>query len=161
MPKQPTKPIPATRPDDDDDLGSGRHHGCGPARAALARTGELSRRLDAHVAVDNEQVTAIRNDISEVRGEVREVSGHVGNLRVDVAKTLSAVDNLNATLGEPRQVQHVKMIAEVETSKATTIAGIEDAADRRKAKRAIWLKIAVVLVGLVGGVIGMLIEHFR
>lgn len=163
MPKQPTKPsMPAVNPlGEDADLGSARHRACGPARAALARTGELSRRLDAHAAEDDEQVRALRDDIGEVRGEVRAVNDHVGDLRVDVAKTLSVVDNISATLADQREIKHVRMIAEVETGKAAVIAGIEDEADRKKARRAFWLKVGVVVVGLVGAVAGMLIEHYR
>jgi hypothetical protein len=154
--------MPAVQPPDDGaDLGSARHKACGPARAALSRSGDLARRLEAHVAEDSEQLGEIRGDLGEVRGEVRQLSGHVGDLRVDVAKTLTAVDNLTLVVGEQREIKHVKMIAEVETGTAAQIATIKDEADRRRTRRALWFKVGVAILTLLSGIAGALIEHFR
>jgi hypothetical protein len=154
--------MPAVQPPEDGaDLGSARHRACGAARAALSRTGDVARRLEEHIAEDNEQLGEIRRDVGELRSESRELSSHVGDLRVDVAKTLSAVDNLTVAVGEQREIKHVKMIAEVETGKAATIAIIEDEADQRRTRRAIWLKVGVAVLTLLSGIVGALIEHFR
>ena len=152
----------------DDDPGSGRHRACAPARAALARTDVLAHQLeeqsmllDEHAATDNNQLGAIRDQIHEVRAEQRVMGEHVNDMRVEVGKLSTAVAGFGTVLGEQREVKHMQVIAQVETSKVATIAEIEDKSDRRKARRAFWLKVAVILIGLVGTVLGMIIERYR
>ncbi len=129
---------------------------------------QLSERLDDHVTTDNEQlgnlraeVADVRGEIHEVRGEVKEINNRVGDLRVSMAKVTATVDNINAALVEQKEIRHVRMVAEVETGKAAQIATIEDAADGRKARRALWLKIGIAVVTVVSTLLGMLIEHYR
>lgn len=171
MPKHPTKPRMPTIEDPDPGPGSERHR----TRQAFLAVERLSRQMDAHIAEDNEQLSALRGDVGEVRGEVKEarddvaevrgevksINTHVGNLRVDMVRVATAVEGMAATLDAQKEITHVKMIAEVETGKAEKIAVIEDDVDRKKAKRAFWLKVAVVVVTLIGAVAGALIEHFR
>lgn len=160
MAKHPSKPgVPVAR-DDDPDLGSGRHRSCGPARTALARTEQLRQLIDDHVDADAEKLGEISRDVDDVRAEVRSISTHVGNLRVDVAKTLSAVDTIRAELADQNQIKHVTMIAEVETSKAHKIATIEDTTDARKTRRAFWLKVGLAAIAGIGYLLGLLIERY-
>lgn len=164
MPRQPTRPsMPAvSHPvSEDTDPGGVRHRSCGPGRAALAATEQLSRRLDDHVTESDDQSRAIRGDIREVRGEVKLINSHVGDLRVDVAKMSASVDNIQSTLADQKEMTHVRMIAEVETGKAEKIAVIEDATDRKRARRAVWIRAAIVGIGLGGTILGMLVEHYR
>ncbi len=164
MPRHPTKPkIPVGQQAEDEDdasLSSERHYhrSCAPARQAIAAVTKLSHQMEVHAADDNSQLSTLRGDVEEIRGDVGSINTHVGNLRVDMARVVTAVDGITATLDAQKEITHVKMIAEVETGKAEKIAVIEDDVDRKKAKRALWLKIAVLLVGGLGYVLGLLVE---
>lgn len=144
MPKQPTKPtMPAVGvPSEEADLGSARHASrpCAPARAALAKVDALAARFDSHVEASSEQMSGISND-------VRMLNNHVGDLRVDVARTQSTLDGISGQLAADKQVRQ-----------AQTLAEIDDGNDRRKARRAFWTKVVIVLVGLLGGGLGALFK---
>lgn len=144
MPKQPTKPtMPAVGvPSEEVDLGSARHASrpCAPARAALAKVDTLAARFDSHVEASSEQMSGLSDD-------VRKLSSHVGDLRVDAARMQSTMDGISSQLAEDKQVR-----------RAQTLAEIDDGNDRRKARRAFWTKVAIVLVGFFGGGIGALIK---
>lgn len=170
MSKHPTKPgFPVN---EEADLDSKRHRSCGPARQALAATEELSRRMDEHAAADTAQLSALGADVGEirddvkgldkriddvnkhvddVRDEVKQVSAHVGDLRVDMARTLEVVSSIGNTLADQREVRRVKMVAEVSTDTADKIAIIQDSADVKKTRREIWKKVVLSLIGLVAG----------
>lgn len=162
MPRQPTRPsMPAVSPPSDDtDPGVTRHRSCGPGRAALTATEQLARRLDDHVIESDDQSRTIRGDIQDVRAEVKEINTHVGDLRVDVAEMSSRVDHIQTSIDDQRAVTHMRMIAEVEAGKAEKIAVIKDTTDRKRAHRAIWVKVAIVIIGLAGTIFGMIIGHY-
>jgi hypothetical protein len=167
MPKRSTKPsIPVVDPSQDGDADAPR--GRSTAGVAVIKVDQLSRRFDDYVDSNDKQLEIVREDIGDVREEVgyvrEDVKGvvtHVGNLRVDVARLTTVTETINTTLSEQNNIKHVRMIAEVETGAAEKVARIEDTADHKKAMRAFWLKVAIVLVGLLGTVGGMLIEHYR
>ncbi len=161
MAKRPTRPVSVVDVPIDIgvDAGSGRQ--VGVAHHALILNERLTQRFEEHVATNSDQLDNIRDSIGDVRKDVRDVNSHVGNLRVDVGKMSSVVDNINETLDEQQQMRHVQMIAAVETSKAEKIAKIDNRNDRKKAVRTLMLKIAVLVVGLLGTAAGMLIEHCR
>lgn len=160
MPKQPSRPgIPI--PPVHEEPGSGRHRACGAGRAAIARAEQLKQRLDDHIDEDDDRLGALSRDVDQVNRKVDVMNDHVGDLRVEVAKVTTMVGGISATLAAQDEIKHVRVIAEVETGKVEKIAAIEDAADRKKARRAFWLKVAVVVVGAVSGAIGILIESLR
>lgn len=164
MPKRPpTKPVPVIDPFDVEgaELGSGRHTRCVPARQATVAVAQLAQRFDDHVQTNDQQLGTIREGVAEAREEIKEVNRHVGNLRVDMGKTSLIVDNIRVEMSEQQQMKHIEMIASVETGKAEKIANIEDKNDRKKAVRAFWLKVLIVVIGLLGTVAGMTIEHYR
>jgi hypothetical protein len=159
MPKRPSRPgFPAVIGDAES---SGKHRVCGVGRAALARTEQLMQRLDDHVADDVDQLAALSRDVDAQRVEIRTVNNHVSDLRVDVAKMSSVVDNINETIAQQNEIKHVRLIAEVETGKVEKVAAIEDEVDRKKARRALLLKVAVAIVTGFGAALGMIIEHYR
>lgn len=159
MPKRPTRPMSApVMPSEDTDPG---RRVCVSGHAALVQIEQLSRRLDDHAVVDDDRIASLREDISELKTDVKEVSNTVGDLRVDQAKMLSIVHNISTTLKEHHEVKHMRVLAEVETGKAEKIATIEDIADRKKMRRALWLKIGLAVIGAAGTALGMLIEHYR
>ncbi len=163
MPKRPTKPsmsVPALPVDDDADLGSGRHR-CNRAASAIILVNQLSARLSEHVDVSEQALSEVRASVDDVRGDLGEVNGHVNDLRVEVAKISSTVDNIDSVLTEQQQINRARAIADVDVGKAEKLAEIEDTTDRKKARRAFWLKVGMVAVGLGGTVAGMLIEHYR
>ena len=134
---------------------------CVPGRTALARIEQLSQRLEEHAEEDDEKLIAVRDEIHEVRGDVREINVKLGDMRVDMAKTLATVNNMSSAMTEQQEIKRVRMISAIETNKAEKIAEIDDERDRKKAKRALWLKIGLVLLGLVSTGAGMFIEHYR
>lgn len=161
MPKQPSRPgipIPPA-----DEPGSGRHRACNVGRAAIARTEQLAQRLDDHIDEDDDRLAGLTRDVEVVHHKVDTVSDHVGDLRVDVARVSTVVDSIRSTLDEQNEIKRVRVVAEVnadvETRKTAQIVAIEDDADRRKARRALLLKVAYGLVVAAGTIIGALIEH--
>jgi len=114
---------------------------------------------------DDDRLGALTRDVDHVHRKVDAVSDHVGDLRVDVAKVSTVAESIRSTLDEQAEIKHVRVVAEVnadvETRKTAQIAAIEDDADKRKSRRAILLKVVLVLVAACGTVIGMLIERFR
>lgn len=158
MVKKITKPtMSAVTPDDEGDTVAGRVVMNASVGMVALKVGQLTQRFDGYVDVNEKQVDMIRNEVREVKDEVNGIGDkidgvekHVGNLRVDVAKLTTTTENLNIVVNDQQKIKTVTMIAE-----------IDDAADRRKAKRAFWLKVGVVFVGLAGTIAGMFIEHFR
>lgn len=174
MPKQPSKPgIPI--PYEHEEPGTGRHRTCAVGRAAAVRTEQLAQRLADHIESDDDRIGGVARDVDAVDRKVAAVdrkvdvldnkvdsmSNHVVDLRVSVARMTSAMDNISAEVAEQNAIKRVRVFADVETGKVEKITAIEDEADRKKARRAFWLKIAVVVVGIIGGAIGILIEHIR
>ena len=166
-PKHPTKPgigVPEEEADSDV-TSSGRHRTCGVGRAAIARTAQLTQRLDDHIENDDDRIGFLVKDVESISQKFETVNEHVGDLRVDVAKVAVKLDGVAATLKEQSEVRHVRVIAElnaeVETGKAQKIAQIEDVVDRKKARRAILLKVALAFVAAAGAALGMLIENCR
>lgn len=162
MAKQPSKPgIPVPNEDTDPGLGSGRHRGCVAGRLALAKAELLARDLEKHVDDDDDRLGGLTRDVEQVHRKVDAMDDRVGDLRVDVAKMSTVVDGISAAVTEQNEIRHVRVIAEVETGKVEKIAAIEDESDRKKSRRAFWLKVALVTIGAVGTVLGAVIEHFR
>lgn len=164
MPKQPSRPgIPI--PPHEEDQGSGRHRACSVGRLAIARTEQLSQRLNDHIDEDDDRLAGLTRDVDQVHRKVDSVSDHVGDLRVDVAKVSTVVESIKSTLEEQAEIKHVRVVAEVnadvETRKTAQIVAMEDDADRRKARRAFLLKVCLVLVAAAGTALGVLIERFR
>ncbi len=158
MPKRPTKPgFPAV----EDNESSGRHRVCGVGRAAIARTEQLAQRLEDHIEDSSDRFDGLTRDVESISQKFEMVNEHTADLRVDVAKVSTKLDSISSTLTEQNEIKHVRVIAEVETGKAATIAAIEDQNDRKKTRRALLLKVALVLVAAGGTVLGALIEHFR
>lgn len=158
MPKQPSRPGIPLPPGDDE---PGKHRTCGVGRAALARTEQLNQLLRDHIESDDDRLGELSRDVEQVTKKVDGMSDRFGDLRVDVAKMSSVVSGISVMLAEQNEIKHVRVIAEVETGKVEKIAAIEDEADRKKARRAFWLKVAVVVVGVLGAAFGILIEHLR
>lgn len=154
MPKRITKPsMPAVNPDD----GTERVVRNASVGMVALKVDQLTQRFDGYVDVNDKQLDLVRGEVRDVKDEVNGLGGkidgvekHVGNLRVDVAKLTTTTENINIMVAEQQKIKTVTMIAEV-----------EDAADRKKAKRAFWVKVGVVFIGLVGTLAGMLIEHYR
>lgn len=161
MPKHPTRPgVPAAEATTDAES-SGKHRTCGVGRAALARTQQLTQRLDEHVDEDGERLGELTRDVEQVNKKIDVMSDRVGDLRVDVAKMSSIMSNINASFAEQNEIKHVRVIAEVETGKAEKIAAIDLETDLKKTRRAFWLKVAIGVIGVAGTAVGAIIEHYR
>lgn len=165
MPKRSTKPVlPVVGLGDPDLPDRGRPS----ARMAAVRVEQLEQRFDDYTESNDKQMDLVRDDVREVRDKVDDVQdkidgvvNHVGNLRVDVAKLTTVTESISAAVTEQQKIKTVTMIAEVETSTAARVAQIDDTKDAKKARRALLLRIAVVIIGLLGTAAGMLIEHYR
>lgn len=165
MAKSPTKPGGHTTVSgsghEDPDLDSGKYRTASLARSAIARTEQITQILDEHFEENNERFEACSRDIEEVREEIKIINKHVGDLRVDMAKTLIAVRNISEIVKKDNQIRHVAMIAEVEADKAQKIAAIDDAKEAKKARRTVLLKASLIVVAALGSLLGMLIERYR
>jgi chromosome segregation ATPase len=161
MPKHPTRPGISVAGTSEDAESSGKHRTCGVGRAALARTQQLTQRLDEHAEEDGERLGELTRDVEQANKKIDTINERVGDLRVDVAKMSSVVHNISMTLAEQNEIKHVRVIAEVETGAAEKIAAIDLETDMKKTRRAFWLKIAIVIVGLAGTAVGVIIEHYR
>lgn len=165
MPKQtPSRPdIPI--PSETADHGTARHRVCGTGRAALAKVAQLEQRLQDHAESDDDRLDAIGKDVDAVTRKVDTLDDHVGDLRVDVAKMSTTLETINSNITAQNEIKHVRVIAEVEadieTRKSAQIAAINDEADRKKARRALLLKAALILVTAAGTVLGILLARYH
>lgn len=160
MAKSPTKPG-GHSVTDDPDLDTGKQRAMSLARSAIARTEQIVQRLDEHVQEDGDRFDGLSRDVDEVRTETRAISRHVGDLRVDMAKTLVVLRGIDEALAKSDQIKHMTLVAELETGKAAKIATIEDTKDSNKARRTVLLKVALGVVTAIGTLLGMLIERYR
>jgi len=142
---------------------------CLPGRVALAKVDQLVSRFEEHLRADNEQLTQIRDDIGDIRsedvsglrGEIRRIDDRVSDLRVDMAKALSGLNSIRTALDGQEAIKHVTMVAQVETGTARTLAAISDESDKKKSRRQVSTTAFKVVIGLLGGALGMIIEHYR
>lgn len=165
MPKQtPSRPdIPI--PNETTDSGTARHRVCGTGRAALAKVAQLEQRLQDHADSDDDRLDGIGKDVDAVTRKVDTLNEHVGDLRVDVAKMSTTLETISSSITAQNEIRHVRVIAEVEadveTRKSEKIAAIDDAADRKKAWRALLLKAALIVVTAAGTILGILIARYH
>lgn len=154
MPKRSTKPaIPAVTAADREAESDGVPTHRQSTGMVAIRVDQLSQRLDAtdkQAAQTHAEMRDIKEEVGGLGEKIDGVEKHVGTLRVDVAKLTTTTEHINIALSDQRKIETVTMIAE-----------IDDAADRRKARRAFWLRVGGVVLTLLGALGGMLIEHYR
>lgn len=149
-------------------------------RPTDARIGRLEKKADAF-KLDQE---IMKRDVAGMRSDIKGLSKEVSDTRVTVAQAVGKIDGQESVLRETlsilktreerdhvtftakvdvdraQELAHIEInkeqqLAQVELNKGQQLAQVDDALDKRKAKRAAWLK-ALGLASSGAGLIELL-----
>lgn len=132
----------------------GHSDGHNTARAAMAKIGELSKKLDEHSKFDKESLEKIDEKVGKLDDKfdrkIDDQSTLIGNLREDVAGATSAVEAMTSEMRHLRDLRRVEI-----ESKTTTTVALEKT---RRASIGWHSKAAIAVVGVIGTAIGALLK---